>query len=124
MTNAPKCKKCGRPLRDPVSISIGLGPKCRGAASSGTAVQVPAQHNRHSPQAYAVAESITRREQALLADEPLTVGHDPLTKQPHVYKPDGQGNYTHDGSTITRENLINYMKRYGFIHSSIVTNQR
>lgn len=26
----PTCNRCGRPLKDPVSIAIGLGPECRG----------------------------------------------------------------------------------------------
>ena len=25
-----KCKRCGRPLTDPLSIAIGMGPDCRG----------------------------------------------------------------------------------------------
>ena len=31
----PKCKKCGRPLRDPLSIIRGMGPACAGIASKG-----------------------------------------------------------------------------------------
>ena len=30
-----KCKKCGRPLRDPVSIARGMGAKCAGLAGGG-----------------------------------------------------------------------------------------
>lgn len=29
------CKKCGRPLHDPVSVARGMGPKCAGIASTG-----------------------------------------------------------------------------------------
>jgi hypothetical protein len=29
----PRCRKCGRPLTDPVSIALGLGPVCRGEAA-------------------------------------------------------------------------------------------
>lgn len=29
-SSGPKCKVCGRPLRDPVSVAIGAGPTCRG----------------------------------------------------------------------------------------------
>lgn len=29
----PVCSRCGRPLRDPLSIAIGMGPECRGALS-------------------------------------------------------------------------------------------
>ncbi len=28
-----KCCKCGRPLTDPFSIAIGMGPECRGRLS-------------------------------------------------------------------------------------------
>jgi hypothetical protein len=31
-----KCARCGRPLRDPVSVSIGLGPTCRGYRGVGS----------------------------------------------------------------------------------------
>lgn len=122
MKNKPKCKKCGRPLRDPISISIGLGPKCRGEASQVSA-QAPAAHKKSNSHAYRPADTVSSREQALLAGDALTIGRDPITKQPNIYKPDGQGNYIHNGSTISRESLINYMKHYGFIHSSIVANQ-
>ena len=26
----PQCSRCGRPLTDPFSIAIGMGPECRG----------------------------------------------------------------------------------------------
>lgn len=29
----PVCVKCGRPLTDPLSIAIGMGPDCRGSLS-------------------------------------------------------------------------------------------
>lgn len=29
----PQCSRCGRPLTDPYSIAIGMGPECRGAAA-------------------------------------------------------------------------------------------
>lgn len=28
----PKCSKCGRPLKDPLSIARGMGPKCAGSS--------------------------------------------------------------------------------------------
>jgi len=28
-----RCKRCGRPLKDPYSIAVGMGPECRGAAA-------------------------------------------------------------------------------------------
>lgn len=29
----PQCSRCGRPLTDPYSIAVGMGPECRGAAA-------------------------------------------------------------------------------------------
>ena len=29
----PVCVKCGKPLKDPFSIAVGMGPDCRGALS-------------------------------------------------------------------------------------------
>lgn len=31
--NQPVCSKCKRPLRDPYSIAVGMGPECRGGLS-------------------------------------------------------------------------------------------
>lgn len=33
MSIQPICMNCRRPLTDPVSVSIGLGPECRGSSS-------------------------------------------------------------------------------------------
>lgn len=35
-----KCKKCGRPLRDPVSIARGMGPNCAGLVRGGKSFRV------------------------------------------------------------------------------------
>lgn len=48
--SGPKCKVCGRPLRDPVSVAIGAGPACRG------------QHGRTSRRSVARANRRARRE--------------------------------------------------------------
>lgn len=32
--NKPKCSKCGRSLKDPFSVAVGMGPECRGALKS------------------------------------------------------------------------------------------
>lgn len=29
----PRCVKCGKPLKDPFSIAVGMGPECRGGMS-------------------------------------------------------------------------------------------
>lgn len=33
----PRCKKCGKPLKDPISIARGMGPKCAGSTTGGKA---------------------------------------------------------------------------------------
>lgn len=38
-----RCKKCGRPLRDPVSIARGMGPNCAGIASTGSSFRLNRQ---------------------------------------------------------------------------------
>jgi hypothetical protein len=42
----PRCKKCNRPLRDPVSVAIGVGPECRGDAGGGKSVNVKVRRPR------------------------------------------------------------------------------
>ncbi|GAP11772.1 hypothetical protein BECAL_02965 [Bellilinea caldifistulae] len=42
----PRCKRCGKPLTDPVSIAAGLGPQCRGAAQKSRSRRVR-QTERH-----------------------------------------------------------------------------
>lgn len=50
----PRCKKCGRPLRDPESIARGMGPACAGVSDKrGKSVRVRKQINSGS--AYSVA---------------------------------------------------------------------
>lgn len=31
--SSPRCSKCGKPLKDPFSIAVGMGPDCRGSLS-------------------------------------------------------------------------------------------
>jgi len=41
MDKQPKCKKCGRRLKSPMSIARGMGPKCAGiTATSGKSVRI------------------------------------------------------------------------------------
>lgn len=46
MNKKPRCKRCGKPLSDPVSIAAGLGPQCRGAAQKNSTSRVR-QSERH-----------------------------------------------------------------------------
>ena len=36
----PRCSKCGRPLKDRVSIAFGIGPVCRGTGNGSRHVQI------------------------------------------------------------------------------------
>ena len=46
MSQKPRCKKCGRVLRDPVSIARGMGPVCAGdTGRSGRRPQVRARRS-------------------------------------------------------------------------------
>lgn len=47
--NKPRCKKCNRPLRDPISVAIGVGPECRGDAGGGKSVHVKVRKSHKAP---------------------------------------------------------------------------
>ena len=41
-----RCKVCGKPLRDPMSIARGMGPKCAGVSNSGKSFRSPVRATR------------------------------------------------------------------------------
>lgn len=47
MSPKPRCKKCGRVLKDPVSIAAGMGPVCRGGSGGGRASQAVRSRRSH-----------------------------------------------------------------------------
>lgn len=47
----PRCSRCGRPLRDPVSIALGMGSECRGSKSPSRR-QIAYSHRVARGQAY------------------------------------------------------------------------
>jgi hypothetical protein len=61
MNNKPRCKRCGKPLSDPVSIAAGLGTQCRGAAqkSSSRRVRQTERHARGSGGATAAGSDLS-----------------------------------------------------------------
>ena len=60
----PRCSKCRRPLKDPVSIALGIGPVCRGTSNGGRLVHV--RSRRSSGHIYAVA-SVSGQQMNLFA---------------------------------------------------------
>lgn len=59
-----RCKKCGRPLRDPQSIARGLGPACAGVAAKGR--RYASARSAHRGRGYA-AGGDNRAEMILIA---------------------------------------------------------
>lgn len=51
MEGQPRCKKCGRILKSPVSIARGMGPKCAGV-SAASGMSIHARVKRSSGMAY------------------------------------------------------------------------
>ncbi len=115
----PHCKKCGRILRDPVSIAIGVGPECRGATSRSTRSPKVSQKRSHGSSYGAAA--VDARAAALASGQTVDTGlRDIRTKQPVIYVPDGHGNYTdpRSGYTCTAADLEQYLATFGLIHKT------
>ena len=115
----PTCKKCGRPLRDPLSIAIGVGPECRGATSRSSRSPKISQKRSHGSTYGAAA--VDARSAALANGQPIETGlRDARTKQPLVYLPDGRGNYIDQrtGRAFTRAEVRDYLEFAGLIHKT------
>ena len=99
---AARCKICRQPLTDPVSIALGVGPKCRGA--NGTI----------SNRAKAKWKRI-RCGQAYSDHRPFTVGDQAVPVTP-LEEPDEYGNewkYGDDGFRLTHEELGRWLAKSG-----------
>jgi len=125
MKPTTNCKKCGRPLTDPVSIAMGLGPECRGAGPVGRGKTMKAAGRKSSGKSYA-QEVGSERANAIATGEPVTVGKDSRTKQPIIYTPDEQGNWvnTTTGHKMTDAALQAYLKKYGLLHTNSVQHSK
>jgi len=142
MDKQPKCKKCGRRLKSPLSIAIGMGPKCAGITSaSGRSVR--AQSKPGSRAAYSdktlvqVQASLfpgelpkkrmskrelfrKRREERRRLFEtrlPFQCGLVMPARKPLVYIPleDGSWREDYSGRVISHERLQQYLVRFRFI---------
>ena len=136
------CKKCGRRLKSPLSIAIGMGPKCAGiAATSGKRVHIRSKPS--SGLAYA-DKALTQMQSQLFPGElpnkrlskrelfrrrreerrqlfetrlPFQCGMVLPARKPLVYTPleDGSWRENPSGRVISHERLQKYLVRYQFI---------
>jgi hypothetical protein len=137
-----RCKKCGRRLKSPLSIAIGMGPKCAGIKpTSGRSVRV--QSKPGSRTAYSDKKLIQvqaplftgelpkkglskrelfrrRREERRRLFEtrlPFQCGLVLPARKPLVYTPleDGSWREDYSGRVISHERLQQYLIRFRFI---------
>lgn len=142
MEKQPKCKKCGRRLKSPMSIAIGMGPKCAGITSaSGRSVRVrskPSSRTAYSDKTQVQVQTPLftselakkrlsrselfrrRREERRRLFEtrmPFQCGLVLPARKPLVYIPleDGSWREDYSGRVISHERLQQYLVRFRFI---------
>jgi len=142
MEENPRCKKCSRALKSPISIARGMGPKCAGVSatpgksvrarimrSSGTAYQNVSLDHTQSPlfpgdlptKRSSKRELVCRRreERRRLFEtrESFQCGMLLPKRKPLIYQPLDDGNWKENpsGRVISHERLQEYLKRYSFI---------
>ena len=142
MEKQPRCKKCGRRLKSPLSIAIGLGPKCAGIRStSGRSVRTqskPSTRTAYSdkkliqvqaplftgelPKKGLSKRELFRRrrdERRRLFESrlPIQCGLVLPARSPLVYIPleDGSWREDYSGRVISHERLQQYLVRFRFI---------
>ena len=143
MSQKPRCKKCGRVLRDPVSIARGMGPVCaedtgrsgrrprvRSRRSSGRVYDAIGSGTFQPPLPVQVAEEPepkltkwerirlirSKRKANFLARQPIQIGVNTRTREPVVYNPIGtDGWMDNQGRQVSHEFLESYLQRYQFI---------
>ena len=142
MEKQARCKKCGRRLKSPLSIAIGMGPKCSGIRfTSGRSVR--AQSKPSTRTAYSDKKLIQvqaplftgelpkkrlskrelfrrRREERRRLFEtrlPFQCGLVMPARKPLVYTPleDGSWREDYSGRVISHERLQQYLVRFRFI---------
>lgn len=143
METTVKCKKCGRVLKNPVSVVMGMGPKCAGVSPSrGERFRLGIRQS--SGKAYAVAgmtgatqmpmmpaelasrklfrKELARhlreeRRRAFEQRQAFQCGIVVRTKSPLVYEPVGEQEWRDSlsGKVLSQEQLQVYLARYRFI---------
>jgi hypothetical protein len=142
MEKQPRCKKCGRRLKSPLSIAIGMGPKCAGIKPT-FARRVRVRSRPSTPTAYSdktldqvqaplfmgelpkkrlnKRELFSRRreERRRLFETrlPFQCGLVLPARKPLVYTPleDGSWREDYSGRVISHERLQQYLVRFRFI---------
>ncbi|MEW6284764.1 MAG: DUF6011 domain-containing protein [Chloroflexota bacterium] len=142
MEKQPRCKKCGRRLKSPLSIAIGMGPKCAGIKSTSTR-RVRVQSKSSTRTVYSDKTLIQmqaplfsgelpkkgpskrelfrrRREERRRLFEtrlPFQCGLVLPARKPLVYTPleDGSWREDYSGRVISHERLQQYLIRFRFI---------
>jgi hypothetical protein len=142
MDKQPKCKKCGRRLKSPMSIARGMGPKCAGIKPAfGRSIRV--QSEPSSRKVYS-DKSLVQMQAPLFTGElprerpntrelfrrrkeerrrlfetrlPFQCGLILPAKKPLVYTPleDGFWREDYSGRVISHERLQQYLLKYRFI---------
>ncbi len=142
MEKLPRCKKCGRRLKSPLSIARGMGPKCAGITStSGKSIRVRSKPS--SGVAYS-DKTLDQVQAPLFTDElpkkrlskrelfrrrreerrrlfetrlPFHCGLVLPARKPLVYTPleDGSWREDYSGRVISHERLQQYLMRFRFI---------
>lgn len=142
MEKQPRCKKCGRRLKSPLSIGIGMGPKCAGIKStSGRCVRVqskPSSRTAYSDKTLVQVQAplftgelpkkgLSKRELFRKRKEerrrlfetrlPFQCGLVLPARKPLVYTPLADGSWREDysGRVISHERLQQYLVRFRFI---------
>lgn len=142
MEKQPRCKKCGRRLKSPLSIAIGMGPKCAGITSTaGRSVRVQSRPNSRAAYSDKMLDQVQaplftgespkerlskrelfrrRREERRRLFEtrlPFQCGLVLPARKPLVYTPleDGSWQEDYSGRVISNERLQQYLVRYHFI---------
>ena len=142
MEKQARCKKCGRRLKSPLSIAIGMGPKCAGIKPA-SARRVRVQSKPSSRTAYSDKTLVQmqaplftgelpkkglskrelfrkRREERRRLFEtrlPFQCGLVLPARKPLVYTPleDGAWREDYSGRVISHERLQQYLTKYKFI---------
>jgi hypothetical protein len=142
MEKQPRCKKCGRRLKSPLSIARGMGPKCAGITfRSRKSVRVRSTPNRgvaYSDKTPSQMQAplfpgelpkkrLNKRELVRQQREerrrlfetrlPFQCGLVLPARKPQVYTPldDGTWQENHSGKVISHERLQQYLVRYSLI---------
>lgn len=142
METAVKCKKCGRMLKSPLSIAMGMGPKCAGVTLTGKKKvniglrrssgriynsvgsgnsQMPMLISQTPEKKFSRKEQVRRQreERRRLFDErrQFQCGTLVSSKTPLMYEPVGEKDWKDNFSdkVISQEQLQAYLMRYRFI---------